>query len=36
MGDTDENGNFIEENMRLSIKALVRSIEIVCKYAGLT
>ncbi|MGA2972459.1 MAG: hypothetical protein ABSE39_07535 [Candidatus Bathyarchaeia archaeon] len=36
MGDTDEDGNFIEENMRLSIRALARSIEIVCKYAGLT
>jgi hypothetical protein len=35
MGDTDENGNFVEENMRLSIRALVRSIEILCKHAGL-
>lgn len=36
MGDTDNDGNFIEEHMRLSIRALVRSIEIVSKYAGIT
>jgi len=35
LGDTDEEGNIIEENMRLSIRAMVRSIVVLCKHAGL-
>jgi hypothetical protein len=36
MGTVDENGELIEEDTRLAVRALVRVIEIVCKYAGLT
>lgn len=35
LGTTDENGQIIDEKMRLAVRALVRLIEIVCKYAGL-
>lgn len=33
LGTTDENGQIIDERARLAIRALVRLIEIVCKYA---
>jgi hypothetical protein len=36
LGDTDEDGNLIEENIRVAIRALVRSLNIVCKYADLS
>jgi hypothetical protein len=32
LGDTDEDGNLIEENIRLAVKALVRTVNIVYKY----
>jgi hypothetical protein len=35
LGTLDENAELNEEYARLGIKALVRSIEVVCKYAGL-
>ena len=35
LGTLDENAELNEEYSRLVIKALVRSVEIVCKYAGL-
>jgi hypothetical protein len=33
--DVDEEGNLKEEGLRLSIKALVSTIEIVCRHAGI-
>jgi len=36
LGDTDDDGNLIEENIRLAVRALVRSVNIVCKHAGLS
>ena len=33
LATTDENGQLIEERARLAVRALVRLIEIVCKYA---
>lgn len=35
LGTLDEDGALIEEDTRLAVRALVRAIEIVCKYAGL-
>jgi hypothetical protein len=35
LGTMDENADLNEEYTRLGIKALVRSVEIVCKHAGL-
>ncbi len=35
LGTTDEDGNLIEERARWAIKALVKLIEITCKYAGI-
>ena len=35
LGTTDKNGNLIEERARWAIKALVKLIEITCKYAGI-
>lgn len=35
LGTTDTNGNLIEERARWAIKALVKLIEITCKYAGI-
>ena len=34
LGTTDLDGNLIEERARWAIKALVKLIEITCKYAG--
>lgn len=36
LGTLDEDGELIEEDTRLAVRALVRALEIVCKYAGLT
>lgn len=36
LGTLDEEGDLIKENATLAAQALVRSIEITCKYAGLT
>ena len=36
LGTLDENADLNVEYARLGIKALVKSMEIVCKYAGLT
>ncbi|VBB06155.1 pyridoxal phosphate-dependent transferase [Lucifera butyrica] len=36
LGTCDSKGQLIEENTRYAIKALVRLIEIVCRYAGIT
>jgi alanine dehydrogenase len=36
LGNTDEDGNLIEENIRLAVKALLKSVDILCKYAGLS
>jgi hypothetical protein len=36
LGTLDEEGDLIKENASLAAEALVRSIEITCKYAGLT
>ncbi|MTI94817.1 MAG: hypothetical protein FH749_04925 [Firmicutes bacterium] len=33
LGTTDDNGQLIEEKARLAVRALVRLIQIVCKYA---
>lgn len=33
LGTTDEDGQIVEERARLAVRALVRLIEIVCKYA---
>ena len=35
MGTVDEEGELIEEDTRLAVRALVRATEIVCKHAGL-
>ena len=35
LGTTDEGGELLEEPMRLAVRALVRLIEIVSRYAGL-
>lgn len=35
LGNLDKDGELIEENTRLAVRALVRATEIVCKYAGL-
>ncbi|MDH5405128.1 MAG: hypothetical protein OEX80_01140 [Candidatus Aminicenantes bacterium] len=35
LGTLDENAELNEEYTRLGVKALVRAVEIVCKYAGL-
>lgn len=35
LGTLDEDGNLIEEYTVLGVKALVKAVEIVCKYAGL-
>jgi hypothetical protein len=35
LGTFDENADLDEERTRLGVKSLVRSVEIVCKYAGL-
>ncbi len=35
LGTLDENGDLNEDYARMAIKALVKSLEIVCKYAGL-
>jgi hypothetical protein len=34
-GTVDDEGNLIEERMRLAVKALVKIIEIICRHAGL-
>jgi hypothetical protein len=34
LGTTDEDGELLEEPMRLAVRGLVRLIEIVCTYAG--
>jgi len=34
LGTLDEDGELIEEDTRLAVRALVRAIEIVCKHAG--
>ena len=34
LGTTDEDGNLLEEPLRLAVRGLVRLIEIVCKHAG--
>ncbi len=36
LGTLDEEGDLIKENATLVAKALVKSIELTCKYAGLT
>lgn len=36
LGTCDSEGRLIEENMRYAVKALVRLIEITCRYAGIT
>lgn len=36
LGTLDENADLIEDNARLAVKALVKSIEIVCRFAGLS
>jgi len=36
LGDLDDDGKLIEENTRMAVRGLVRAIEIVCKYAGVT
>jgi hypothetical protein len=36
LGTLDEEGDLIKEKARLTIQALVKSVEITCKYAGLT
>ena len=36
LGTLDEDGNLIEEYVRLGAKSLVKALEIVCKYAELT
>ncbi|MFC1798709.1 hypothetical protein ACFLZL_02765 [Thermodesulfobacteriota bacterium] len=33
-GTTDENGQLLEKETRYAVKALVRAVEILCKYAG--
>ena len=35
LGTLDKNAELNEEYARLGVKSLVRSVEIVCKYAGL-
>lgn len=35
MGNTDEYAQLIEERERYGLKALIKSIEIICKYAGI-
>lgn len=35
LGTTDDNGQLIEERARYAVKALVKLIEITCKYAGI-
>lgn len=35
LGNLDEDGELIEENTRLAVRALVRATEIVCKHADL-
>jgi len=35
LGTLDEDGQLIEEDTRLAVRALVRAIEIVCKHAEL-
>jgi len=35
-GTTDEEGQLIEENARLAVRAVVQATEIVCKYASIT
>jgi hypothetical protein len=35
LGTFDKNAELNEEYTRIGIKALVKSVEIVCKYAGL-
>ena len=35
LGTLDEDGELNEKYARLAVKALVRAVEIVCKYAGL-
>ena len=35
LGTLDENGQLIEEYARLAVKSLVKSLEIVCRHAGL-
>jgi hypothetical protein len=34
LGTTDEDGNLLEEPLRLSVRGLVRLFEIICKHAG--
>jgi hypothetical protein len=34
MGTRDKHGNLIEENMRYSVKAVAKSLEIIGKYSG--
>jgi len=36
LGTLDEEGELIKENAKLAIQALVKSVEITCKYSGLT
>ena len=36
LGTLDENGNLIEEYAILAAKSLVKAVEIVCRYAGLS
>ena len=36
LGTLDEEGDLIKEKASLAIQALVKSVEITCKYAGLT
>jgi hypothetical protein len=35
LGNLDENDELMEERTRLAVRALVKALEIVCKYAGL-
>jgi hypothetical protein len=35
LGTTDGDGNLIEERARWAIRAMVKLIEITCKYAGI-
>lgn len=36
LGNLDDNDELMEEPTRMAVRALVKSIEIVCKYAGLS
>ena len=36
LGTLDQEGNLIEEYATLAAKSLVKAVELVCKYAGLS